>query len=118
MSRSSRGGLLDLDHSAAGRRRAAVGVKGRPARMSEPDDSNATLTVSVGRLPISGAEKSHSIEFYHECVKRPNFTEVGLNHSPPGAYLLAFDRGITRCGSFYQVSHSLRRSASWGLFQL
>src|SRR6476619_5253904 len=68
--------------------------------------------------PISGAEKSHLIEFYHECVKRPNFTEVGLNHSPPGAYLLAFDRGITRCGSFYQVSHSLRRSASWGLFQL
>ena len=59
MSRSSRGGLLDLDHSAAGRRRAAVGVKGRPARMSEPDDSNATLTVSVGRLRFV-VQKNHT----------------------------------------------------------
>jgi hypothetical protein len=25
------------------------------------------------------AEKSHSIEFYHEYVNRPNFTDVGLS---------------------------------------
>jgi hypothetical protein len=33
--------------------------------------------------PISGAEKSHLLEFYQEYVERPNFTELGLNNSTP-----------------------------------
>jgi hypothetical protein len=39
----------------------------------------ATPTRTIGAASIGVAEKSHSIEFYHEYVNRPNFTDVGLS---------------------------------------
>jgi hypothetical protein len=51
--------------------------------------------------PISGAEKSHLLEFYQEYVERPNFTEVGLNIPRLGLHYRVVDRGIAH------VDHSI-----------